>query len=170
MKKIVFTGPECSGKSTLSKALAKKFNLPLVKEYAREYLNQIGQSYTYDDLVTIAKAQLKLETEHINLNLHQPAIICDTNLQVIKIWSQAKYGKCDSFILHNQDQNCLYILCKPDIKWIFDPLRENENNRDELFEKYHNDLINNNLNFLVSEGTYAQRIQYLSENINKLIS
>ena len=53
MKKVVFTGPECSGKSTLSSAIANKFNLPLVKEYAREYLNNLNREYNYSDLIKI---------------------------------------------------------------------------------------------------------------------
>ena len=33
MKVVVLTGPESAGKSTLSKALAERFNAPLVSEY-----------------------------------------------------------------------------------------------------------------------------------------
>ena len=61
VQKIVFTGPECSGKTTLSNAIAKKLNAPLVKEYAREYLNNLNREYSYPDLLKIAKGQLKLE-------------------------------------------------------------------------------------------------------------
>ena len=65
IKKIVFTGPECSGKSTLSKAIAKKMQLPLVEEYARQYLNSLGRNYIYSDLAQIAKGQLNAEKKAI---------------------------------------------------------------------------------------------------------
>ena len=57
MIKIVFTGPECSGKTTFSQLIAKKYNAPLVQEYAREYLNKLQHPYGYNDLLKIAKGQ-----------------------------------------------------------------------------------------------------------------
>ena len=57
MKKIVFTGPECSGKTTLSKEIAKHFNLVWVQEYARQYLENLERSYNYYDLKKIAQGQ-----------------------------------------------------------------------------------------------------------------
>ena len=80
IKKIVFTGPECSGKTQLSKQIAKHFGLIWVKEYARQYLNNLGRLYNYSDLKKIAQGQLNLEKQYSNNDL----LICDTNLQVIK--------------------------------------------------------------------------------------
>ena len=36
--KIAFTGPESSGKTTLSEWVSQTYNMDLVEEYAREYL------------------------------------------------------------------------------------------------------------------------------------
>jgi len=52
-----FTGLSGSGKSTLAEALAKTYNCYLVKEFARDFLNQLDRSYKYDDLLNIAKNQ-----------------------------------------------------------------------------------------------------------------
>ena len=38
MLKVVITGPESTGKSTLASALSTHFNAVLSEEYAREYL------------------------------------------------------------------------------------------------------------------------------------
>ena len=38
--RIAFTGPECSGKSTMAKWLADEYSLKIVEEYAREYLQK----------------------------------------------------------------------------------------------------------------------------------
>ena len=103
IKKIVFTGPECSGKTTLSNAIAKIINAPIVNEYAREYLHDLDREYSYSDLLKIAKGQIELEESQKYSKSNSGVIICDTNLQVIKIWSQIKYSKCDTFILKNQD-------------------------------------------------------------------
>ena len=45
MKKIVFTGPESSGKTTISESVAQKFNLPIVEEYARKSLTELNRAY-----------------------------------------------------------------------------------------------------------------------------
>ena len=169
MKKIVFTGPECSGKTTLSQAIAEKFNLPIVEEYARKYLTQLKSRYEYEDLVKISKGQLKLEEKIIQLNPKKKTLICDTNLQVIKLWSFIKYSKCDSFILKNEDANAYYVLCYPDFNWEYDPLRENKNNRLEIFKKYHEDLINNKRKFIIASGLHQQRMALVSNQIMKMI-
>ena len=40
MKVVVLIGPESSGKSTLGKALAKRFHAPVVGEYVREFIEE----------------------------------------------------------------------------------------------------------------------------------
>ena len=165
MRKIVFTGPESSGKTTISQAIAKKYNLPIVEEYARKYLTTLNRAYIYDDLIKIAQGQLKSEIKKSQNKI----VICDTNLQVLKIWSQTKYNRCDAFILDNQDPNCVYILCAPDFKWAYDPLRENKNNRDQLFKKYHEDLIKNKYSFHIIKGSHQKRMKSVSDLIEKIM-
>src|SRR6266508_5671062 len=65
IKKIVVTGPESTGKSTLCQQLAKHFNTLWCPEYAREYLLKNGAKYSYDDLLNIAKGQVRLEDEYL---------------------------------------------------------------------------------------------------------
>jgi len=62
--KIVVIGPESTGKSTLSEQLADHYHTSWCPEYAREYLLKHGTSYSYDDLLTIAQGQIKLEEKH----------------------------------------------------------------------------------------------------------
>ena len=61
VKKIVIIGPESTGKSTLCKLLAAHFNTIWVKEYAREYLLKNGTNYTFENLLDIAKGQVRNE-------------------------------------------------------------------------------------------------------------
>lgn len=135
MNKIIITGPESSGKTTLCKNLAKHFKLSFSKEFARFYLEKNGYNYNQSDLLEIAKGQLLSEKNQQ---------ILDTDLITIKIWSEYKYGSCDSWILEKINEQKLeqrfYLLCKPDIPWQSDPLRENPDNRDELFEIYKKEL------------------------------
>ena len=133
--KIILTGPECSGKTTLCNQLKMYFKLTANKEFARSYLEKLNRKYVKKDLTFIAKKQLESERNKVLL---------DTDLITIKIWSEYKYNQCDPWILEQIEQqkskNRIYLLCKPDIPWEADPLRENPSNRAELFKIYKKEL------------------------------
>ena len=135
MVKVIITGPESSGKTTLCKALSKHFKVPFSYEYAREYLKAKKNKYTQTDLISIARGQLESE---------KGSRILDTDLITIKIWSNHKYGNCDKWILKQinkqKSERRFYILCKPDIAWKEDVLRENPKDRMNLFEIYKKEL------------------------------
>jgi nicotinamide riboside kinase len=62
MYKIAVIGPESTGKSALTKALARHYSSPYVDEYARDYVAKLNRPYTFDDLCEIAKVQIEAET------------------------------------------------------------------------------------------------------------
>ncbi len=167
MLKIIVTGPESSGKTTLCKALSKYYNLPFTKEFAREYLTDLGKNYLQEDLLKIATGQL--ENEQIIIN-NQQISLHDTDLITLKIWSDYKYGNCNNWILEQIEkqkvENRFYLLCKPDLKWVYDPLRENPTNRNELLEIYKQELENLGHKFLIIKGEdrNEQAIESLSTN------
>jgi nicotinamide riboside kinase len=163
MLKIIVTGPESSGKTTLCKKLSKHFKIPFTKEFAREYLDVLSRDYSQDDLLKIAKGQLA--SEH-NFQL------LDTDLITIKIWSEYKYGNCEKWILDTiekqKTEKRFYLLCKPDIHWEADPLRENPNNRNGLFELYKKELEDLEYNYLIVKG--GNRVETSILKISNLIS
>src|SRR5450432_2422217 len=104
IKKIVVIGPESTGKSTLCEQLAIHYNTGWAKEYAREYLLKNGASYTFDQLLDIAKGQLLLEDECLQKaqgtrdkeqesgrqlsTVNCQPIFIDTDMYVMKIWNE----------------------------------------------------------------------------------
>ena len=69
MPKIIITGPECSGKTTLSKSLSKYFNSKLVNEFARIYLIKKNNKYNFESILEIAQNQHKIENQKSNTTL-----------------------------------------------------------------------------------------------------
>lgn len=157
----VFTGPESSGKSTLATEISKLTGRILVPEFAREYLTNLNRNYKKEDLLLIAQGLYKIQEEAKKNN--DNSLCFDTDLLTIKIWSEVKFGTCDSWIMDRlySNSNSFYILCKPDFPWEYDALRENPDDREELFELYQKELETLNLPYQISEGRLEERVNVL---------
>lgn len=161
MKRIVVIGPESTGKSTLSEQLAAHFHTEWVREYARGYLENLGRPYEQHDLLQIAEGQLQLEDE--TAARAKDLIICDTDLQVIRVWSEAKYGECDPRILQMiaQREYDLYLLTYIDIPWTDDPLREHPlpSEREYFYNIYREIVMNAGIPWAEIKGDYEERLK-----------
>jgi NadR type nicotinamide-nucleotide adenylyltransferase len=148
IKKIVIIGPESTGKSSLCEGLARHFQTDWVPEYAREYLTQHGTGYRAEDLALIARGQLALEDRHAAAAeaAGYKWLFVDTDMYVMKVWSEFVFGSCDPWILTQIVRRSYdaYLLCRPDLPWTPDPLREYPEGpaRTQLFHIYKDCLVN----------------------------
>ncbi|HEV3223716.1 MAG TPA: ATP-binding protein [Puia sp.] len=168
-KKIVITGPESTGKSTLCEQLATNFNTNWVPEYAREYLMKLARPYTYDDLLIIAKGQLDQE-DRITASLKSTLVFIDTDMYVMKVWCEFVFGKCHSFILDEivKRKYDVYLLCNTDLPWVADELREYPDleSRERLYYMYKDHMINQTTPWIDIKGDYEQRLSNAISFIN----
>ena len=165
---IIITGPESSGKTTLTLRLAHELNCPWNSEVARTFLEAINRPYTLDDILTIAN--LQLFNQNMAIEKAAPIHMFDTGFLVLKIWLQEKYNTTITFIEEQlqQPSNTLYVLCKPDIPWEPDPLRENEHDRDRLFEIYEKELKEMGKKYMVVSGNPDERVEMVLKHLNDL--
>jgi NadR type nicotinamide-nucleotide adenylyltransferase len=169
-KRVAIIGPECTGKSELSKFLAQHYKTEWVPEYARAYIDNLRRPYNQNDLITIAHGQLRLEDEYArDANTF---LFCDTNLYVIKVWSMFKYGNCEKEILDQiaNRRYDLYLLTYVDLPWEEDPLREHPTKREELYNIYLNEMKNQSVPFVEIKGEREQRQATAIQAIEKLRS
>ncbi len=163
-KKIVFIGVESSGKTTLARALAEKLQGTYIPEYARVYLDANGLTYKQADLLTIAKGQMQLVNEALEKEPHW--LLCDTDLLVIKVWSEQVFGSCDEWIEEhiNHTKADLYILCTPDIAWEYDPQRTMPILKDRIALHQHYKALLEQLacEFITVKGSLENRIQQVT--------
>jgi len=160
IKKIVVIGPESTGKSTLSEALARALNTIWVPEYARGYLESLDRPYNEDDQLQIAKGQLA--SEDSLLPQANKYLICDTDLYVLKVWGESKYGRCHRWILEQiaKRKYDLYLLTNIDVPWQDDPLREHPTPEARLhfYNAYHDVVVNSGTPWANISGDEQQRL------------
>lgn len=170
-KKIVIIGPESTGKSTLTAALASHFGEPWVPEFAREYLEKLDRPYEYDDLLDIAKGQISLEEK--KLRDAKKFLFCDTDLHVLKVWSESKYKRVHPWILDQIKvrKYDFYLLTDIDIPWEADPQREHPEPemREYFFDLYSSLLEKNSTPFQVVRGDLETRfslaLKYIRQHL-----
>ena len=169
-KRILILGPESTGKSTLASALGAYFQEPWVPEVAREYLEKLDRPYTYEDLLLIGKRQLSQEDELAARAKH--FLFCDTDLRVIQVWSQHRFGKVDPWVLDEIARRTydLILLCAPDLPWQADPLREHPDLeiREQLFEQYLEITQQSGFPFTIISGDASARLRTSVEAIRAL--
>ena len=165
LKKIAIIGPESSGKTSIAQQLANQLDTVWVPEFAREYLENLGRPYEEIDLLEIAKGQLALE-KRMEPNASE-WLICDTNLVVILIWSQEKFGKIAPELetLFQPEIYALHLLMKPDLPWEPDPLREDPHRLNELFDIYREFLDKRNIPYQIVSGYGDERTRKAKDAI-----
>lgn len=161
IRKIVIIGPESTGKSTVAGALASHFNTAFVPEFAREYIDALNRSYIYEDLWAIANGQLALEERQL-AGAENGFLFCDTDLYVLKVWSEHKYGCCDERILRaiGRQRYDYYLLTDIDLPWTPDPQREHPEPemRQYFFKVYKEIVINSGLPWTCLQGNEQERL------------
>ncbi|NMH86985.1 AAA family ATPase [Flavivirga algicola] len=172
--KVVLFGPESTGKTTLSRQLARYYNSVWVPEYAREYLqnkwNNERKTCEPEDLLPIAEGQMKLENKLAKKT--DSILICDTDLLETKVYSEAYYlGSCDPILEKYALENTydLYFLTYIDTPWEADDLRDKPEDREEMFEAFQNELIKNKKPYVLLKGDKKQRLKTAVKHIDKLL-
>jgi NadR type nicotinamide-nucleotide adenylyltransferase len=169
-KRILILGPESTGKSTLAEDLANYFGEPWVPEFAREYLERIDRVYQFEDLVEIGKGQVSLEDQLAEIAKNY--LFCDTDLRVIYIWSEHRFGKTDPWVLKEIDRRIydLILLTDTDLYWEPDPLREYPEleMRKYFFEKYQQLAEQSGIPFLIISGDREMRLKTAVEAVDKV--
>jgi len=180
LKKIVVIGPESTGKSTLCAALAAHFHTGWVREYAREYLEKHGMEYRYETLTAIARGQLALEDAGAEMGKKggegagaRDLLFIDTDLYVIKVWSEYVFGRCEAWVLDEivRRKYDAYLLCNTDLPWAHDPLREypDPGVRERLYHIYKDLLINQSVPWAEMSGVGDERLRGAIDAVERLL-
>lgn len=172
--KIVLYGSESTGKTTLAMALAAHYNTVWVPEYAREYLqkkyDRTGEVCAYEDLLPIAKGQLKLEAE-LAKKARNHLLFCDTNILETYYYGKAYYPDFhhpELWQLIKKHPYDFYFLTYIDIPWEADDLRDRPDQRAEMHQFFEQSLRENQVPYMILKGNKEERLAMAIEKLNEL--
>jgi NadR type nicotinamide-nucleotide adenylyltransferase len=173
-KKIAIMGPESTGKSTLTKKLAKYYNGDLIEEYGREYTDdKPAKNLDVFDFEQIAEEQSHRVKEVI-ANGKATTIFVDTEALITYSFGLMYMGnkfssKLITKLIHDQDFD-LTILCNVDVPWVDDGTRDFKNHRSIHFNmiKFLLDLYGKPY-VVINGDDYEDRFNQAKNEINKLI-
>lgn len=157
MPKVIINGPESSGKTTLCEYLVKKMDAGYIQEYPRIYLEMTDGKYNQEDLLIMA-----VDIDDLISELDDDRLwIIDTNNINIKIWYQYKYGALPSELLSlNDNHDAIHLLCKPDIAWEPDPLRENPKDRNDIYDMYRKYMYEQEIKYHIIKGEKREEMAF----------
>ena len=177
MKRIVLTGSESTGKSTLAAQLAEHFHAALVPEFLRRYADEHQSRLGPEDVEAIAKGQMELEDRIAEDSRSQRSartadlMILDTDLLSAVVYNRHYYGECPAWIEKEAARRAadLYLLLDIDVPWIPDPLRDRGSQRAEMQRLFRDAIEEGGLPWVLISGPWEQRRQRAIAAIEQLL-
>jgi NadR type nicotinamide-nucleotide adenylyltransferase len=169
MIRVVVTGSECTGKSTLAAALARHYGVDWVPEYVRRFVAEKDAPPVYEDVDAIARGQITLEDEHAASG--PPVLIQDTDLLSTMVYSRHYYGDCPEWIEGALRERAahLYLLADIDVPWVPDgDQRDRGDRREEMHGLFLSALRRLDLDFIEVCGSRDERLRAAVSAIDAL--
>lgn len=167
--RIVITGSECTGKTTLAEALAAHYKTARVPEFARTFVREKGAAPDYADVEAIGRGQMALEDRYAAAT--PDLLVQDTDLLSTLIYANHYYGKCPAWIeaaLRDRAAN-LYLLAGIDVPWVADgDQRDRSDRRDEMHGLFRRALAERGLRFIELCGSHQDRLAAAVAEIDAL--
>jgi NadR type nicotinamide-nucleotide adenylyltransferase len=170
MIRVVFTGSESTGKSTLALAVAKHYGVEVVPEFVRAFAEEKGSPIEFSDHGLIARGQMALEDEYIARGEH--LLIQDTDLLSTVVYCRHYFGRCPPWIEEAAlaRRPDLYLLCDIDTPWIADGVRDRGHLRHEMQRLFEEAVKAAGTVRLTLSGTVQTRLREAIDGIDKLVT
>ena len=162
MKRVVVTGSECTGKTTLAGDLARQFGTVCVAEYAREYLDRkvatTGLPLDERDVEPIARGQIAAEDR--GAATAKGLLVLDTDLVSTTVYARHYYGACPAWIdqAARDRRGDLYLLCDIDVPWVADSVRDRPHHRKHIHALFVEALNTLGAEYVTIRGSWAARL------------
>lgn len=169
LKRVCIFGPESTGKTTLTRKLARYFKTVYCDEYARGLLEFSDGNVKYSDIAKIARGHRASE-EALALQANK-ILFSDTDIITTIIWSKVLFGKVPSWIereVKNRSYD-LYLLLDIDVPWLKDNQRYLPNKRKWFMNLCIKELKKYGRKYVVISGGWDKRYKKAVGEVKKIL-
>lgn len=172
--KILFTGAESTGKSTIAASMAKRYGVEYTKEYGRELWEERRGDLTYEDFLRIGRTQMARESEAgaravMDRSSQYSAVMCDTSPLTTLFYCLHFYGRAEPK-LYKLAKNSLknykkIYLCTPDFEFVQDGTRQDKEFQTKMHLWLRDFLVGHVIPFEELTGTNDERMSKIDQGL-----
>ena len=141
-RRVVITGAESTGTTTLARAFAERLGTVWVPEVGRAVSEARGipARWTDEDFAVIARRQQRDEDRLARVS--GPVLVCDTDALATCIWHERYMGRSTAAVeaLASTRSYALSVLTSDDIPFVQDGLRDGEHLRGWMTQRFRERL------------------------------
>lgn len=177
--RVVVTGSESTGKTTLARRVADYFGGVLVPEYARGYAARVKRPLTFEDHLPIARGQIANEDEAIAIASsmagtgdRRALVVQDTDLLSTLVYCKLYYDQRPPWLVrtvHDRRPD-LYLLLETDVPWVPDGIRDMEHRREEVQQLFRDSVAGSPAPYIAVRGDWDARFRVAISAIGALLS
>lgn len=155
--RLVLTGSESTGKTTLARALAAHYHTSWVPEFSREYAEQRKGLLALADVEPIAWGQLAAEDA---ADAKDGLVVLDTDLLSTIVYARHYYDLVPGWLetALAGSPSSFYLLCDIDLFWVADGVRDRGDERQKVHGLFRKALEERDLPFELVTGTGPARL------------
>lgn len=169
--RVCLLGAESTGKTTLGEALAHAYATVLNPEYGRGY-TEVGRDrdapWTSDEFTHIARVHCWYED--VLATFAHRVLVCDTDAFTTAVFHEVYLGTpaqgFDDLVGRRYD---LFVVCGLDVPWRGDGIREFEDRRRHMHERYLERARTSGSPWLLVEGARRTRLAAARAAIDGLL-
>lgn len=162
LTRVVVTGSESVGKTTLATQLASHHHALCVPEFVRGYAERKQGPIDVPDHWPIARGQVEQEAIYLSkaAELGHSLLVQDTDLLSTVAYCYHYTSGCDAGIERLAAERCAdhYLLLDIDVPWVFDGIRDRGDRRAEVQALFVETLERFGAPFTLITGTWGERM------------
>jgi NadR type nicotinamide-nucleotide adenylyltransferase len=174
VKRVVLTGSESTGKTTLARELADHYGTDWIPEFVRDYAAAKDGTLDFADHGPIARGQIQREDEYIARASARGAavLVQDTDLLSTAVYCAHYYGHCPTWIEEaaRARRPDLYLLLDIDIAWEPDPQRDRGHMRPQMHALFLNAVRRSATSYVVIRGSGDARLREAVATVDNLLA
>ena len=168
-RRVVLTGSESTGKTTLAADLARHYHVLWVPEYVRSYAAWKRAPLDAGDVTPIALGQIAVQDAA--LLRARGLLLLDTDLLSTAVYAEHYYGHCPAWVTQSvlARPADLYLLCDIDVPWTPDPQRDRPDDREAMQRLFRDALGSRGFPMVEVAGAWRDRFLAARTAIDRVL-